>query len=1192
MSNPLDPDYESLRLEALESYQILDTLPEKTFDRFTELAALICGTPISLVSLLDEKRQWFKSRHGLEVEQTDRKIAFCHYAIQGKEIMEVSNATLDKRFAANPLVTDAPNIKFYAGCPLIDTNGFALGTLCVIDQQPRALNDNQKKALSLLGQAVTDLIVRQRKQQKAENFDKLFALSKDLICVFNANGQFKTLNPAFNTLLGWSQDTLSTLSFYDLLHPADVEDTKNTLQKLSDQSNTVSFSHRLKAADNSYRILKWTATREPATNDFFAIARDITEEREKEIRLHNSELRLRAFFENSTGFMCTHDLDGKILTVNTAGAKSLGYTPNELIGKTLYTIIPEDRYEYMKLYLAAIKTQGAVHGMMYTMHRETGEVLTWLFNNVLQKDADGDVYVIGNAVDITERHRLEADLQRTQEMMIRTNGVAKIGAWEVDMTSEEIFWSKTTRKLHEVDDDFIPNMENALAFFGEHAETVSIALKRAVEDGETYDLELPVTTAKGKMLWVRTLGTPEFKDGKCVRLYGTFQDITENYLHRVALKTAKIQAERANVAKSEFLASMSHEIRTPLNGVIGFTDLVLKTALNQTQQQYLTIVHQSANALLAIINDILDFSKIEAGKLELDIEKADLFELTSQASDIITFQAQKKGLEVLLNIDPNLPRFAEIDAIRLKQVLINLLGNAVKFTEKGEIELKISADSDPRQEYVDLHFEVRDTGIGIQEDKQNKIFEAFSQEDASTTKKYGGTGLGLTISNRLLGLMGSQLQLKSKVGQGSTFFFKLRLKTEDGDSNLADDISFIKEVLVVDDNENNRLILKQMLLLKNIKVSEAKNGLEALQLLTEGKHFDVVLMDYHMPYMDGLETIQKIRQSFASHPEDLPIMLLHSSSDDEKIIKICEENGVNLRMVKPIKMQELYGKLAKLHAPKTTLEEYPQPEKSANKKDYKILVVEDNLVNKLLAKTVISRILPNANIIEASNGEEGVAAYQTENPDLILMDLQMPVMNGYEAATKIRALENGREKEACVTIVALTAGNVKGEREKCLEMGMDDFVTKPFVEEDLAELFSRWLVNEEENCEEKQEPEPQVTQHFNTEKLKEFMGDDVESTRLVLSITIDELYKADQQLKALVASPNVKEISALGHKLFGTASGTGLEFMANIARDLESIETVDEKQLVSLYTLLHKEIVLVNDLIQEHLQRLESQKLN
>jgi len=1171
---------EQKRLAALKSYQILDTLPKETFDRFTKLASIICNTPISLVSLIDEDRQWFKSKIGLEVDETPREIAFCHYSILGHEIMEVQDATKDFRFQNNPLVTSAPNIKFYAGYPLKDANGYNLGTICVIDRVPRKLDDSQKEALKILGDAVMDLIAQQRKIQEIENFNELFKVSKDIICFFNGEGIFQNANPAFTRLLDYKEDYILSRSLYDFIHPDDLSETKNKIQSLVAGNKTVVFTNRLKCKNDNYKILQWAATPEPSSKLFFAIARDVTTEREKEILIERSEARLRVFFENSSGFMCTHTLEGKILTINTAGAKSLGYKTENLIGNYLKDFVPDFRQKAMQIYLDGIAKFGKMQGLMYTKHKK-GNVLTWLFNNILETDANGDKYVIGNAVDITERHQLEADLKRTKEMLETTNEVAKIGAWEADLINQTIYWSNVTREIHEVDVDFIPDLASGISFYTpKHQDIILNAFNEAKDLGISFDLELQIKTEKGNYVWIRTIGKPEFHNGKCMRVYGTFQDINENYLQRSDLRKAKLLADKANNAKSEFLASMSHEIRTPLNGVIGFTDLVLKTTLNQTQQQYLNIVNQSANSLLGIINDILDFSKIEAGKLELDIEKSDLFELSSQASDIITYQAQNKGLEVLLNVDPKLPRFVFVDNMRLKQVLVNLLGNAVKFTDAGEIELKIYADNNIAKDYINFHFEVRDTGIGIQSEKQSKIFEAFSQEDASTTKKYGGTGLGLTISNKLLGLMGSRLQVKSRVGKGSTFYFKVRFKVEEGNSSETNDLSNIKNVLVVDDNENNRLILRQMLLLKNIKVTEAKNGLEALQLLTEGKSYDVILMDYHMPFMDGLETIEKIRNNFNINADEQPIMLLHSSSDDEKIIKVCEKNGVRIRMVKPIKMQDLFNKFAKINKPYEIELKQGETSTEFNSQLYKILVAEDNMVNKLLAKTVIERILPNAIVYEVNNGLEAVNQYKLIKFDLILMDLQMPEMNGYQATQNIRLLEG---KDLRIPIIALTAGNVVGEKEKCLAIGMDDFVAKPFVEKDLNDVFSKWLINKEIDPLTVIQKEYPI--RFNQNKVKDFMENDLDTIKIILNLTIKEIQSADDNFKKLISNPkpDLIAIKALGHKLYGTAAGTGLEILAVMARKIEWLEKADNKALKMLYKEVNKEIELSKELIHYEL---------
>ena len=1173
------PENESKRLEALRNYAILDSLREDKFDRITELASLICDVPISLLSLIDEDRQWFKSKFGLEEKETYRNLSFCQYTIMDTVLMQIKDARIDERFRYNPLVVGKPNIRFYAGYPLIDQNGYALGTLCVIDHQPNQLTPSQERGLKLLAEEMTAMIVERREKQELRHFEKIFRLSSDLMCITDSQGFFKKINPAFERLLGWSTEFLLTTSIFDLVHPDDLAGTTTILKELYTNGHTAELTHRLKTFGDQYQTLQWTFTPEESTAFLFGIGRDITGQRLKEDLLVDSEKKLRVFFENSQGLMCTHDLNGRFLSYNIAGASLLGYTMEELTEKTLFDIIPASRHGNVIDYLSAIQETGHAKGQMMIQHKD-GSSRIWSYNNVLTKDSAGDYYVIGNAIDVHERFLLINNLQRTTEMLMQTNKVARVGGWEYDLLNEKLYWSDVMNEIHGVDSD--DELGNPLDYYkdGDNRDKITAAIILAINEGTSWDLELQIVNTRGEDVWVHIKGYAEWEEGCCSRLFGTFQDINdkklaeealitekarlsafvehapaavamldvnmkyiavsnrwledyqlgsrditglshyevfpnlnekdrerhqrclngavekaEEYLERKIgdedhqyitweirpwyqfdgtaggimiftqditgmvfqreeLKSAKVLAEQANGAKSQFLANMSHEIRTPLNGVIGFTDLLLKTNLNETQVQYLSIINQSADALLSIINDILDFSKIEAGKLELDIEKCNLYELACQAADIITYPIQDKGLELLLNMSADLPMYIWADAVRLKQILINLLGNAAKFTEQGEIELKIEILS-ALEDQTTLRISIRDTGIGIQEDKQKKIFEAFSQEDSSTTKKYGGTGLGLTISNKLLGLMGSTLKLESSAGSSSLFYFDITFQSEQGRPVEWEDMDKIKNVLIVDDNDNNRLILKDMLLLKNIQSNEARNGYEALQKLAEGDHYDVVLMDYHMPYMDGLEAIRKIRKGSNTLAADLSVILLHSSSDDENVIRSCEELHVHHHLLKPVKMQDIYHTLSHLHKKKDLA--FAPPVQKIKKETITaalvILLVEDNAVNMLLAKTIIRRMIPNAVIHQAVNGYEALVFCESQLPDLIFMDIQMPVMNGYEATKKIRELE----KDGHIPIVALTAGTLKSEQERCFEAGVDDIITKPFVEESILQLVNKWI---------------------------------------------------------------------------------------------------------------------------------------
>ncbi|HVW96495.1 MAG TPA: PAS domain S-box protein [Mucilaginibacter sp.] len=555
------PSNEKERVRALRNYDILDSISEEEYDRIVELASIICDTPISFISFIDHDRQWLKASVGLDVRQTSREASFCQYTIMDQTLLEVEDLSIDERFKDSPVVTNAPHLRFYAGYPLVDARGYALGSLCVVDNKPRTLTISQKRALSLLAEEVIVLITERRLKEELKNFEKLFRLSNDLVFVGGIDGFFKKVNPAFTAVLGWSEQELLNMSSFEFYHPDDLENTANELAKLAEGKNTVNFLQRFKTKWGDYKTIEWTSTPEPATGSLFGIGRDVSDIIEKERQLAASEEKLRVFFQNSMGLMFTHDLKGKFLSINNAAASVLGYTREELMKRTLYDINLPERSTAIDDYLKRIKNEGHSQGQTSTQQPD-GSVKIWMYYNVLEDSGD-EPYVIVNGMDITERYNLEKDLKRTSRMLEQTNQVARVGGWEYDLEKDHIYWSSVTKEIHGVSADFEPNLATGLAFYDEgEKERIGKALKSAVSEGKGWDHERLMTNAQGEKVWVRSIGNPEFEDGICKRLFGTFQDINEYKTSELALQQSLEAQEKLNDIMFEHIELIEKQDKT------------------------------------------------------------------------------------------------------------------------------------------------------------------------------------------------------------------------------------------------------------------------------------------------------------------------------------------------------------------------------------------------------------------------------------------------------------------------------------------------------------------------------------------------------------------------------------------------------------------------------------------------------
>ncbi len=623
--------------------------------------------------------------------------------------------------------------------------------------------------------------------------------------------------------------------------------------------------------------------------------------------------------------------------------------------------------------------------------------------------------------------------------------------------------AKTTEELLGKNDfDFYPR-EVATPFYEDE--------QRVIRSGQAeVNREEVGLDSNGNVSQIMTTQVPlRDRNGRVTGLVGIGRDITHLKRIQGEMQKAREAAEAASQAKSEFLANMSHEIRTPLNGVMGMTDLALDTELTAEQREYLETVKMSGDSLLTVINDILDFSKIEAGKIDLEALDFNLRDSLESTLKTMAVRSDEKGLELLCEVAPEVPEMVRGDFSRLRQIVVNLVGNAIKFTDSGEIAVKVQVESNEGGDCI-CHFTVLDTGIGVPEEKRELIFKPFSQADTSTTRKYGGTGLGLTISTRLVQMMGGKIWVESEIGRGSQFHFTVRLGRADAKEVKLGTIAppeLLRDVkvLVVDDNRTNCRILEGMLLRWQMKATSVNGGKAALEQLSAAREakapFGLILTDMHMPDMDGFALIEQIRH----RPElaTATIMMLTSAGHRGDAAR-CQELGVAAYLLKPIRQSELREAIARVLGAHQhdgaipLITRFSLQDARESDAYLRVLLAEDNLVNQRLAVRLLEK--RGHRVVVAATGLEALQALEKESFDLVLMDVQMPDMDGLEATVAIREKEKGSGRRQAV--VALTAHAMKGDREKCLALGMDGYLTKPIRPQELDQLLEIYVARHRE----------------------------------------------------------------------------------------------------------------------------------
>jgi PAS domain S-box-containing protein len=849
----------------------------------------------------------------------------------------------------------------------------------------------------------------------------------------------------------------------DALHPDDKEVALETIGKTIEEKIKFDTSFRIITPDQQVRYMR--AYGQPVTDNngqvckIIGVNHDLTENYTVQENLEKSlkdNRVLAKVAEETVNAVVLTDEQGKITWVNKGFTRVSGYQLDEVKGFSPGSMLQGKETDpiAVKEMRTALSNKQGFNTEILNYHKNGTPY--WLRINCQPLHEHNQlVGFMAIETDITEVKSFEQERQSQQELLERTGDMAKLGGWQLNLLTNQVIWSDVVYNIHELPIGSAVDLENAINYYAPEARPkIQQAIALAIKDGTPWDIQTPFTTAKGNDIWVRAVGYAEFTNGVATSLRGAFQDITE-------LKQAEEQAKEASRAKSEFLANMSHEIRTPINGILGMNDLLLNSNLDESQRHFAQLVKMSSHSLLHLINDILDFSKIEAGKLSIELQDVDLYALLSDLIDTMATRAQDKHLELILDIAPNLPRWARIDPDRVKQVLNNLLSNAIKFTETGEVILIAEVTSDAL-----LKFSVIDTGPGIAEDKQTQLFSKFMQVDSSSTRIHGGTGLGLAISKQLCEMMGGHITVQSALQQGSTFSFTVKPEPSKQTStpttqSLLASLSG-KRVLVVDSHVSVKRSVENFLVHGGIEVQGVCNAPEAIKALRRAHEteqpVDYVLIDLALPGMDGLELSKAIRadQRFSN----LFIILMAAqvgaiNTIQNTVIKISGYIG------KPIKPDAL---IAVLLAPqyKESADGQRQlrrinPIETSDQKKPNILIVEDNYINQQVVIEMLKNMHCHYHLAE--NGQEALNALksQSESFDLILMDCQMPLMNGYDATKHIRANELGLfDKD--IPIIALTANAMKGDDVQCLEAGMSDYLAKPFLSEQLAEMLNKWVL--------------------------------------------------------------------------------------------------------------------------------------
>ena len=1046
--------------------------------------------------------------------------------------------------------------------------------------------DDKGGLIGVLGLA-RDITERKKMEKRIheneERFRAIFEESPDayLIIEIQDKGKITDCNKAAEMMLKGAKEQIIGLTPEEISPERQpdgklsAETAKEIRERISRGKSSFEWVHRRMNGENFWAHVTIGIITLDGRQVFLTALRDISERKRVDEALLQSEVAQRTILETiDAGIVVINPENHIIEFVNSTAARMFGAPINEINNHICHHFLCTAETGECPVTDKGLSLENTERIMM----RKDGTRFP-VMKSVRMIELWGKKRLIETFIDITERKQMEMQLQQREQELKESLNQVDIFKTTVESSGDCFYMLDLTEggRMCYVN-------EAALRHFGASREEIYSwhipdwdpnityetlpQLITQVEQKKRMNLKSTHRIASGTRVPVEiTINYMKNLNGHGLA-YGWFSDITTRLAAEEELREAKLQAEAASKAKSDFLANMSHEIRTPMNGVIGMIGLLLDTELTSDQRRYAETVKASGEALLCLINDILDFSKIEAGKLNLEILEFDLHSLIEEFTTSLAFQAQSKGLELLSSMTPGIPSLLRGDPGRLRQVLTNLVGNAIKFTPSGEIIVRVFLEEDLGEE-VKLRFSVKDSGIGIPESKIQELFSKFYQVDASTTRKFGGTGLGLAISKQLAGMMGGEIGVTSKEGVGSEFWFTARFLKQ-GEVLPASDLRSVNlkgiRVLVADDSETSRGILNAHMTAWGMRVSEAGEGFSALQqlrkALADKDPFQLVVVDMQMPGMDGETLGRTIREEECLSKIK---MLLLTSMGVRGDGKRFEGIGFNGYLNKPVRISDFKDVLCQIFSEREgihlcTRHSAREELKRFSGGNSRILLVEDNIFNQQVAMGILKKL--DLTIDAVGNGEEALKALALQPYDLVFMDVQMPVMDGYEATAKIRDPQSLVLRHD-IPVIAMTAKAIAGDREKCLEMGMNDYITKPVSLKSLVEVLEKWLPKDKRgqvngnlvisnSCPLPEEDETEARTLLDKKAiLNRLMGDEELVKRLLNSFLEDILLQLPK-LEEAFKNKDIRQVELHAHSIKGAAGNAGAISLQQMAEKVEA----------------------------------------